>query len=148
MRTVQRFEETGTVKDRARSSRPKEATNDEKSLSILQSFVEDPNVSLRRVALAQDVSLGSASKIMKMNKWHPYKIHLYQELFEDDFDRRVEFYEIMINMIDDDPLLLNNIVFSDEATFELTGNVNRHNCRYWSDTNPHCGKTIHSIRKS
>ncbi|XP_018362822.1 PREDICTED: uncharacterized protein LOC108761003 [Trachymyrmex cornetzi] len=24
-----------------------------------------------------------------------------------------------------------------EATFELIGNVNRHNCRYWSDENPH-----------
>lgn len=43
----------------------------------------------------------------------------------------------MMKMIVDDPLLLNNIVFSDEATFELTGNINRHNCRYWSNVNPH-----------
>lgn len=27
--------------------------------------------------------------------------------------------------------------FSDEATFVLNGEVNKHNCRYWSDTNPH-----------
>jgi len=40
-------------------------------------------------------------------------------------------------MINDDPLLLDNIVFFDEAIFELTGNVNRRNCRYWSDINPH-----------
>lgn len=41
---------------------------------------------------------------------------------------RVEFLDIMMNKIDDDPLLLRNTVFSDEATFELTGNVKRHNC--------------------
>ncbi|EFN89567.1 hypothetical protein EAI_05934, partial [Harpegnathos saltator] len=60
-----------------------------------------------------------------------------QELSEDDFDRRIEFCDLMMEMIVDDPLLLNNIVFSDEATFELTGNGNRYNCRYWSDVNPH-----------
>jgi len=37
----------------------------------------------------------------------------------------------------DHPLFLDNIVFSNEATFELTGNVNRHNCKYWSDINSH-----------
>lgn len=41
---------------------------------------------------------------MKINKWYPYKIHLYQELSENDFDRSVEFCEIMMNMIDVDPL--------------------------------------------
>lgn len=135
--TIRRYEETGSVKDRPRSGRPKEATNEEQSLATLQSFVEDPSISLRRVSEEQGISRGSVAKIMKLNKWHPYKIHLHQELSEDDFDRRVEFCEIMMQMIDDDPLLLNNIVFSDEATFELHGNVNRQNCRYWSDINPH-----------
>lgn len=137
VKTIQRFEETGSVKDRPKTGRPKTATNDQKSLEILQSFVEDPNTSLRRVSLRHEISLGSASKIMKMNKWHPYKIVLLQELSEDDFDRRIEFSEIMMGKIDDDPLLINNIVFSDEATFELHGNVNRQNMRYWSDINPH-----------
>ncbi|EFN77660.1 hypothetical protein EAI_05452, partial [Harpegnathos saltator] len=27
--------------------------------------------------------------------------------------------------------------FSDEATFQINGAVNRHNCKYWSDENPH-----------
>ncbi|EFN89279.1 hypothetical protein EAI_01709, partial [Harpegnathos saltator] len=79
----------------------------------------------------------SVSKILKLNKWHPYKLHLVQKLFEDDFDRRIEFCDLMMEMIVDDPLLLNNIVFSDETTLELTENINRHNCSYWSDVNPH-----------
>lgn len=42
----------------------------------------------------------------------------------------------MIERVDVEPDFL-YIVFLDEATFELNGNVNRHNCRFWSDTNPH-----------
>ena len=30
-----------------------------------------------------------------------------------------------------------SILFSDEAIFYLSENVNRHNFRYWPDTNPH-----------
>lgn len=40
----------------------------------------------------------------------------------------------------------NSIVFSDEATFHLHGFVNRHNCRYWSDTNPHWMEEVHTQR--
>jgi hypothetical protein len=29
------------------------------------------------------------------------------------------------------------ILWTDEATFKTNGRVNRHNCVYWSDTNPH-----------
>ena len=42
----------------------------------------------------------------------------------------------MLN-IDRNLLFVVNIIFSDEATFELIKNVNRHNCRYWSDENPY-----------
>lgn len=28
------------------------------------------------------------------------------------------------------------LVFSDKATFKLNGTINRHNCRFWPDTNP------------
>ena len=42
----------------------------------------------------------------------------------------------MMDRIDRDTLFLYNTVFSDEATFTLKGEVNRQNCRYWSDSNP------------
>jgi hypothetical protein len=37
--------------------------------------------------------------------------------------------------IDDN--LLSKIIFSDEATFHLSGKVNRHNVRIWESENPH-----------
>lgn len=144
IRTIQRFEDLGSVKNRPRSGRRKTATNNDKALNVLQSVVENPHISIDRVAQEHEISHGSVSKILKLNKWHPYKLHLCQELSEDDFDRRIEFCDLMMEMIAEDPLLLNNIVFSDEATFELTGNVNRHNCRYWSDVNPHWKRDNHT----
>ncbi|KAJ8934037.1 hypothetical protein NQ318_020835 [Aromia moschata] len=135
-RTVRRFEETGHIKDPPKSGRTTSATNPEKSLDTMLSFIEDPHSSIRRSAQQHEISKGSIGNILKRNKFHPCKVKLVHELIEDDPDRRIEFCETMIRMIDEDPHFLFNIVFSDEATFQLDGNLNRHNCRYWSDSNP------------
>ena len=74
--------------------------------------------------------------ILKSINFHPCKVHLLQELNEDDPDRRYEFCEIMMGRNDRDPLFLYNTAFSDEATFTLKGEADRQNCRYWSDSNP------------
>ena len=43
----------------------------------------------------------------------------------------------MMERIIQNPNFLTSIVFSDEVTFELNGNVNRHNFRYSCNENPH-----------
>lgn len=136
-RTVKRFEDTGSVKDRPKSGRPVSAIGDEKQLDIALSFVEDPHLTVRKAVQQHSVSVGSMHNILKKKlKFHPFKVHLVQELSEDDFDRRLEFSEIMMTRIDANPNFLYEIIFSDEATFALNGNVNRHNCRFWSNSNP------------
>jgi len=55
VRTVQRFIETDSVKDHSRSG-PTSASNDEKSATILQSFIETPNTSTRKVATENKIS--------------------------------------------------------------------------------------------
>lgn len=143
-KTLRRFEETGLVKNRPIPGRPSTATNQENSLDVLLSFTENPHASTRSVALQQEIDQKSVLKILKVNKFHPYKINLVQELNEDDPDRRLEFCELMMEMITQNPEFLRFILFSDEATFMLNGNVNRHNFRYWSDTNPHWTKESHT----
>jgi hypothetical protein len=39
--------------------------------------------------------------------------------------------------MENDDNLLSKIIFSDEATFHLSGKVNRHNVRIWGSENPH-----------
>lgn len=53
-----------------------------------------------------------------------------------DFFRN-EFCELMANRIIQEPVYSRKVCFSDEATFMLNGNVNRHNGHYWSQKNPH-----------
>jgi len=45
-----------------------------------------------------------------------------QELIHKDFDRRIEFCKLIQARGND---FVNNIVFSDDASFELHGNINR-----------------------
>ncbi|XP_011859565.1 PREDICTED: uncharacterized protein LOC105557041 [Vollenhovia emeryi] len=136
-RTCNRFERTGSVKDEPRSGRPKTATNEQKSLEVILNFQENPHTSSRKVAQQTEISKTSVLQILKSHRYHPYKIKLVQELIGDDHDRRLEYYEEMMLQFDRNNQFLFWTCFSDEATFELSGSVNRHNMRYWTDENPH-----------
>lgn len=145
-KTLKRFSETEHVRDVPKVGRPKVASNDDKKLDVLLELVDDPHSSTRQLASNHDVSKGSIHRILKKEKQHPYKPILVQALSEDDFDRRVEFCEYMMERCNNEADFVNNIIFSDEATFYLNGTVNRHNCRYWSDSNPHWMVETHTQR--
>jgi hypothetical protein len=68
-------------------------------------------------------------RILQEHHFHPYKVQHAQGLHGDDADRRREFCEWKFRNGD------SSIFFSDEAIFHLSGHVNRHNFRHWSDTN-------------
>ena len=68
---------------------------------------ENPKTSVQQLALNHNMSRSSVQKILKREKYHPYKIHLLQELSEDDFDRRIEFSEIMADRADQDGNFIN-----------------------------------------
>ncbi|KMQ82140.1 transposable element tc3 transposase, partial [Lasius niger] len=143
-RTVGRFQRTGVIKDAPRSGRPKNASNDEKALDVLLTVYDNPHTSVSRTAQENDISTTSVHRILKKHHYHPYKIHLVQELSEDDYDRRVEFCDTMMTRFADNRQFFNWICFSDEATFELNGSVNRQNMRYWADENPHWMRDSHT----
>lgn len=105
-------------------------------MEVAQAFVENPHLSIRNEAEQHGKTRTSVHRNLKLIKFHPYKVHLVQELNEDDPDRRIEFCELMMDLNDRDQNFFYNIVFSDECTFTLNSEVNRHNYRYWSDTNP------------
>ncbi|KAJ8913297.1 hypothetical protein NQ315_010964, partial [Exocentrus adspersus] len=149
-RTINRFLETSTNKDRPKSGRPKTQTTEDRQGEVAQSFIENRRLSINKASQRLGMSRFSVYKNLKILKYHPYKIHLHQELNEDDlmkshnrpqgrddFEWRVQFSEIIMERIIQDANFLPLIIFSDEASFQLNGNVNRHNFKYWSDENPH-----------
>lgn len=143
-KTLQRYNRRGTVGNLSKSGRSKTATNENVAQNIAISLEENPHMSTAELANMHEISRRSVGRILKREKYHPYKIHLVQQLSEDDFDRRLEFCETMMDICNRDNNFTRNVVFSDEATFCLNGTVNRHNCRYWSQTNPHWVQDNHT----
>lgn len=142
-RTERKFWENGNVRNLPKSGR-KNQIDEEKQLDILLGFEENAHKSTRQIAAENNASKSSVLRVLKKEKYHPFKVHLVHELNEDDGDRRIEFCETMMNMCHANPQFRNRILFSDEATFCLNGAVNVQNCRYWSRENPHWMMEAHT----
>ncbi len=66
-----------------------------------------------------------------------YCRQLLQELKELNYARHFAFCEWYLIISASDPDFSDSILWIDEAIFKMNGHVNRYNCVYWSDTNPH-----------
>lgn len=115
-------------------------------VNILLAFQEDPTTSTRQVARENDVSHSTVLRCVKAEKMHPYKLQHVQELIDGDSDRRLQFCEQMLHMLNRNVISSADILFSDESTFLLNGEVNRQNCRYWAEENPHWMRQSHTQR--
>lgn len=140
---VAKFRETGSVANKKRNIE-NPIRNEAIEVGVLGQVYVDPTLSTRKLDTVCGVSRRSIQRILKAHSFHPYKIHLVQELNEDDFDRRLQFCEDMSERIINDEHFLFNTCFSDECSFFLNGVVNRHNCRYWSDFNPRIYHEVHT----
>jgi len=95
LKTIERFRDTGSVKNRSKSGRLSSATNEEQQLDVLQTFIENPNPNVNRFAQTHDIAPTSVGRILKKNKFHSYKFQYVQELQNADEKRRIRFYEGM-----------------------------------------------------
>jgi hypothetical protein len=120
-RLSNKFDETGSVDDSSRINRPKSVTTEDNTDLVSETFRRNPQLSQRRAAHEFNISRSSLQRIMKELKLKPYKPRLLQALNEDDPDRRLEFCEWLLDSVDEDPTLLDRILWSDEATFQLKG---------------------------
>lgn len=67
----------------------------------------------------------------KRLKLQAYNLQVLQELKPDDFEERLNFAVKMLNKINVNQSFLDDVIFSDEATFHMNGPVNRQNSRIW-----------------
>lgn len=134
---VQKFEDTGSVNDAPRSGRPLTATTNEKGDELIQALQRSPQKSSRRLSAEIGISQKSVLRLLHKRQLTPYIPRLFQALHDGDADRRLEFAERFMVLINEDETFIDNIWWSDEANFKLNGHINRHNCVYWSNQNPH-----------
>ncbi|KAJ8946864.1 hypothetical protein NQ318_006774 [Aromia moschata] len=127
-------------------SKRQAVVDDDTKLNLLLALEENPITPARQLARDSNLNHKTVLKILKYEKKRPYKMQAVQELLEDDPDRRLEFCDLLMTCIDQNQLSLEWIVFSDEATFILNGQLNRQNCRYWAEENPHWMRELHTQR--
>lgn len=116
--------------------------NEDDSITVLAYFNAYPERSIRAAANDLDIPYCRIQKVLKENKYHDFKFHSVQALFENDYLPRITFCENFITKIQEDADFLKRVIWTDEAKFSEEGIFNRKNLHVWSDQNPH------AIRKS
>ena len=133
---VRRFSEEGDIKKRKSTGRPKVA--DQVVNDVHTTMILSPHTSIRRLSLQLQIPSTTVHKILHQHlKFRAYKIQVVQHLQDDDYSARVDGCNLLIDKIDNGNRFLSNLIFSAEATFHISGRVNRHNCRIWGEENPH-----------
>ena len=84
----------------------------------------------------------SVLRILHKQNFHPYRMSLHQDLYGNDSLKRLNFCNWIRRKMRTDVSVLNHVLFSDEANFANTGNVNRHNMHYCANGNPRWMRTV------
>ena len=134
---VQRFETTGSVADLPRSERPATVRLTENASRVVAAVANDSCTSSRRLSQELELSRSSVRRLLRDENLRPFHPKLVQGLSEDDFDRRLECCEVLLELKEEDEEIFDKIIWSDEAVFKLSGSVNRHNTVYYATENPH-----------
>lgn len=116
--------------------------DDPQVLAVLGMIANNPHISTREIGRQLGFPKSTVHRILKVHRLHPYHITLTQQLQAGDFERRRLFCRWAQTMIQQDPEFFHYVLFSDEATFHNTGQLNRHNCHYWSVENPHWHREV------
>ena len=122
--------ETGSILDRKRSGRP---SIDEETVDAVRiAFHCNPRKSICVASNEFAIPSSTVHKVLyKQLQLHAYKLQIVQVPKLDDHPCQAAFAEKILQCIDDDNDYLNSVVFSNEATFHVSGNVNKHNIRIW-----------------
>jgi hypothetical protein len=72
----------------------------------------------------------------KRLQMRPYRLQLLQALKNSDLKLRASSFADLLGLMGENGFP-EKLVFSDEATFHISGKVNRHKMKIWGTENPH-----------
>lgn len=115
--------------------------------NVLNAIRENPHASTRSLALELQTSHATVHKVLKRNRFHPFKATTVQELSEHDKQRRENATELFIEKCFVQIDFLRYICFTDECIFYEDGTFNRHNNHFWAVDNPDWTRVTHRQRR-
>lgn len=117
---------------------------EEMKTNLCLAIDDEGSTTLNQLADQFNLSKSSCFRTLKMEKYKSYKIKNVHKLLPRDYLTRMEFCELWMQKINNDPNVLNKILFSDESTFMLNGTVNKQNRRIWARENPYKIQETHT----
>lgn len=117
--------------------REKFIISEDKEIDVLAYVEQNFTSSTREIANECNISPASVWRILRKHKYRSYKYQLHQHLYENDYERRLEYCNWFLGKLQDDPNFPSKIIYSDESRFTNLGLFNRNNKRYWSQENLH-----------
>lgn len=138
------FLNTGSVEKRHGGGR---RVSDEHVENVREAFQRSPRKSIRQASRELQMPRTTVHHVLRKRlHLYAYKVQIMQALQPEDKPQRYDFACDMLDRCDQDPAFLSRIMFSDEATFHISGTVNRHNVRIWGMEHPH--STMEHLRDS
>lgn len=136
LRWVNNLRTSGSILKKKPPGPRRTASTPENIERVREAFVRSPRRSIQRHSAALAMSTSTVRRILHTDlHFHPYKIAVVQQLNEQDFPQRLQFCRQMLTIFEENENLI--FLMSDEAHFHLNGFVNKQNCRYWAERNPH-----------
>lgn len=130
---VKKFELTGNTcnQNKGRSGRRKSSTDATNVTNVIALFRNRPTSSVRKAAPQIGISPMSVHRILRRERFFPYKTQVLFKLTEADFASRLIFCNRFLQLISTNDNVIPNLWFSDEAHFYLDGYTNKQNMRMW-----------------
>ena len=132
-RIINNFLENGSVNnDRVSSKR-----RSEEDIAEIRSVIErNPSSSCRSLSASTGVSKSKVHNILREDlQLTPYKMQIARHLAQHTREERLQFCHKFLQSSSDNDFK-ENILFTDEATFDLNPICNKQNCRIWSHEKP------------
>ena len=123
---------TSLNRNRGNSGRPRTARSVANVDRVRQELQNHPTVSVRRNH-CYNISKSTFSRIASRDlNWHPYKIQRRHALKPEDYQRRVNFSNWLLNR---PARFYETLIIGDEASFPMDGRVSTHNVRRYAPRN-------------
>lgn len=113
---------------------------EDNEITVLAYFYQNPHASIRSAANDLGLSYYAIQHFLKKHKMHAFSLKPVQQLLPEDPLLRIQFGEFMLSRIQEDERFLQNIIWTDECSFDKEGIFNRKNEHYWATENPHFPK--------
>lgn len=135
-RIVTNFESKGCL-SYANHKRTRRPVNNDLELRVCATVELDPCLSSRQIADEVHLHHTTVLKILKKHEYRSFKTSKSHTIYPNDQIKRMLFCERLIELSNNDPNFIKNIIFTDESTFPINGRHNPSIIRCWSRNNPH-----------